>query len=443
MNFDLLIQKAKANNISEIEIYYQHNQGLNISLFNGIVDKNVLHNTTGIAVRGIYNGQMGYVSSENLNDDNIDYIIQKLIDNANILTSKEKSFIYEGSENYPQIKKIEANFSEISPQEKIDLLKRLENAIKAKDPRITSVGNCIYRETKVDTIIQNSKGLYLKKSNSYCMIYASAVAKDNSDVKSNGDYLIVNDFKEIDIDKLATNIVNKAVSLLNAQPIESKKYPVILENEVFASILGAFQSMFTGEAVLKKMTLLKDKLGQKIVSDMITIIDDPLSDEAFSQDAFDDEGVACYRKEIVTNGVLNTFLHNLKTAHALNAKSTGNGFKQGLNSPITVSSTNLFVQKGNTSLDDMIKSISEGVLITQVAGLHSGVNPVSGDFSLQSSGFLILDGKIVRPITLIVIAGNFLDMLNNVELVGDDLIFTNEQIGTPSIKIKSLQVSGK
>ena len=299
MNFDLLIEKAKQANITEIEIYYQHSKGLNISLFNGQVDKNVMHNTTGIAVRGMYNGQMGYVSSENLSDENIELIIKKLIDNASVLTSKEKSFIFSGSESYPEIKQTKALFLAISPQEKIDLLKKLEAKIKAKDLRITSVGNCMYQEAKVETIIQNSKGLYLEKSNSYCYVYASCVAKDNSDVKSGFDYLVVNDFNDIDIDKLATSIANKAGGLLNASPVLSKKYPLILENKVFADILGAFQPMFSGEAVLKKLTLLKDKLGEQIVSDKITLIDDPLFEESFLQSAFDDEGVSCYQKEII------------------------------------------------------------------------------------------------------------------------------------------------
>ncbi len=443
MNYELLIKKAKEKNITEVEIYSQHRQGLDISLFNGKVDKYVMNDTTGIAVRGIYENQMGYVSSENLNDDNIDFIIQKLKDNARALTSKEMGVIFEGSKSYPEVKSIDESFLKINPQEKIEVLKKLEETIKGKDPRITSLGHCIYKETKIDTIIKNSKGLNIAKSDSYCYIYASAVAKDNNDVKSYGDFFITNDFNQINIDEFSDNIVNRAVGLLNASPVDSKKYPVIFENKVFAEILGAYRSMFSGESVLKKVTLLKDKLGKQMVSDKITLIDNPISTESFSQSAFDDEGVGCYKKEIISKGVLKTFLHNLKTAKALNTQSTGNGFKQNLNSPVSVQSYNLFVQKGTTSPDEMIKSVDEGLLITGVAGLHAGVNPVSGDFSLQATGYLIENRKIMRPVNLIVVAGNFLDMLNKVELIGNDLVFTNQQIGAPSIKISQLQVSGK
>ncbi len=443
MNFDLLIEKAKAAQINEIEIYSQHVQGLNINLFNHKVDKYEMNNTTGLAVRGMYQNQMGYVSVENLDDDNMDFIITKIKDNASALTSHEMSFIFEGSETYPEIKPVKTDFISIDPNEKIELLKKLETTIKSRDPRITNISYCMYQESVVDTMIQNSKGLNLMKSESYCFIYASAVAKDNDDVKSHGDYIITNDFYSIDIYGLADRIVNRVVALLNATPVESKKYPIIFENRVFTEILKSFSSMFSGESVIKKLTLLTNKIGQKIVSEKITLIDDPLSTEAFSQNAFDDEGVSCYTKEIISNGVLNTFLHNLKTAKALNTTSTGNGFKDGLNGPVSVHTSNLMIKNGTTSVDEMIKSIDEGLLITSVAGLHAGVNPVSGDFSLQSSGFLIENKKISRPVTLIVVAGNFLDMLNLVEYVGDDLAFTMEQIGSPSIKISSLQVSGK
>jgi len=443
MNFDLLIKKATEANISEIEIYSQHKEGLNISLFNGEVDKYEMNKTTGIAFRGIYQNQMGYVSCEKLTDEDIDPIISKLIDNASVLTSHEQSFIFEGSDSYPEVKPVEASFLLIDPQVKIELLKKLEIAIKEKDPRITSIGHCMYRESSVETALKNSKGLNLAKSESYCFIYASAVAKDNNDVKSGGDYIIVKDFNQINIEELAANIVTKAVGLLNATPVESKKYPVIFENKVFADIIEAFQSMFFGDSVIKKLTLLKDKLGQLIVSDKITLVDNPLSTESFSQSAFDDEGVSCYKKEIISKGVLTTFLHNLKTAKALNTTTTGNGFKTGLNAPVSVGCHNLYIEKGDMSLDEMIKSIDEGLIITDVAGLHAGVNPVSGDFSLQSSGYLIENNQITRPVSLIVVAGNFLSMLNAVEFIGDDLVFTNSLIGAPSIKISSLQVSGK
>ena len=143
------------------------------------------------------------------------------------------------------------------------------------------------------------------------------------------------------------------------------------------------------------------------------------------------------------NGVFKSFLHNLKTARYHQTKSTGNGFKAGLTSPIGVSPTNLYLKPGNQSLDEMIAGVEKGLFITKCAGLHSGLNPISGAFNLQATGYLIENGKKTQPVTLIVVSGNFFEMLNEVEIVGNDLIKNLMGVGAPSIKVKSLMVSGK
>ena len=156
---------------------------------------------------------------------------------------------------------------------------------------------------------------------------------------------------------------------------------------------------------------------------------------------FDDEGVACYDKEVIKEGKFVTFLHNLKTAYYFKTESTGNGFKIGAN--VGVKGANLHIAPGKVDKQTMISSISEGLLITVLDGLHAGVNPISGDFSLKASGFLINNGKLTRPVSLIVIAGNFFSLLKEVETVGSDLYFSYYGVGSPSIKLAKIAVSGE
>jgi len=179
------------------------------------------------------------------------------------------------------------------------------------------------------------------------------------------------------------------------------------------------------------------------MSDKITIVDDPLHRDAINLQPFDDEGVACYRKTVVEKGVFKTLLHNLKTAKYFKTTSTGNGFKPSVAATVNVSGTNLLIEPGEKTLAQLVSETQEGLLITELAGLHAGANPITGDFSAQSSGFLIKDGKIDRPVNLIVVSGNFLKMMNDVESVGSDLKLGYNGIGTPSIKFVGLQVSGK
>ena len=158
---------------------------------------------------------------------------------------------------------------------------------------------------------------------------------------------------------------------------------------------------------------------------------------------FDDEGVATFKKELVSNGTLKTLLHNLKTANKDKVKSTGNGFKASYSSPVSVEPTNLYIKKGDLSLESLMENINEGIVITDFAGLHSGANSITGDFSLAAKGFYIKDGKREYPVEQITVAGNFFDLLKNIKLIGNDLKFPISSIGSPSVIVEGLSIAGK
>lgn len=442
MNYQLLIEKAKQAGIQEIEVYAQKHEGLEINIFKRRVEKNVLSKTEGLAVRGIYQGKMGYVSLENTGDDQIEFIINTIKENASLIGTTDEDVIYKGSAHYETLPAVDTSIKDVSPKVKIDLLLELENKLLSMDPRITDVDHCSYQEFINTTAIFNSQGLNLEKVESYALIYASVVAKEDQEVKNHGDYIIIKSLDDLSLEDFTKEIVSKAISKLHAEPVASKQYPVIIENRNFANLMMSFASMFSGESAVRNMTPLKDKLGQKIFGDNVNLINDPLYSGAISKCAFDDEGVACRKIDLVSNGVLNTLAHNLKTAKQLGTESTGNGFKMGLKAPVSVRPYNLYLAPGQVSFDEMVASMEEGLIIDSFQGLHSGVNPVNGDFSLQASGYLVINGKLARPVNLIVVSGNFLELLNQIEMLGNDLRFTYNRIGAPSIKV-NLSVSGK
>jgi PmbA protein len=197
------------------------------------------------------------------------------------------------------------------------------------------------------------------------------------------------------------------------------------------------------DSAQKGLSLLKDKEGEIIASELLTIVDDPLLDNGLGSAPFDDEGVATYRKEIISNGKLETLLHNLKTANKDNIKTTGNGFKSSYSSSVGVSPTNLFIQKGEYSLEELMNKLGEGVIITDFAGLHSGANSITGDFSLAAKGYYIKDGKKQYPIEQITVAGNYFDLIKDIKAIGDDLNFPMSSFGAPSILVNTLSIAGK
>lgn len=440
MNYQALISKAKDYGFSDIEIYEYVSKGMYISIYNSKVDKNELKDVKEISIRAIYNGKMAYLDIENTEED-LDYILNNLRENAEVLTTEEEFAIFAGSKEYPQVKSEENDFEKYKVSNRIDLLLKLESDIKAADKRIVFVALCGYQESETSVRIINSKGLDIKKENHFCSVAVQAVARENGDSQSAYDVEVKHRIEDLDLDRLRKEVVARTVSMLNAKPVLSKKYPVIIENKTMSRLFAAYQSIFSGESAIKKITPLLGKEDTQIISEKISIIDDPLKEDAIFIQPFDDEGVACYRKEVVANGVFKTFLHNLKTAKYFNTQSTGNGFKTG--SSIGVSGANIYIAPGNKTKEELIQSVDEGLLITTLEGLHAGVNPISGDFSLKASGFLIKQGKIDRAVTLIVISGNFFKLLNDVSDVGSDLIVRYNGIGAPSIKFNNVAVSGE
>lgn len=440
MDYKLLISKALEAGFSDFEIYANISTATTLSIFNGEVDRTEIKDSKNFTVRGIYNNKMAYLSFEN-EDEDLEKLIATLKANAQSLTTKEEYEIYPGDEKYPESRKLTGSFLNVSVGEKIDLLKALEKQIKAKDERIVNVPYCRYNEVVSKVQIVNSKGLDVTKENEYCYLILQAVAKENEQTQSAFEVEIALTYDELVKSDVANKVAEKAISKLNAKPVESKTYPVVFDNEAMADLFEVFTSFFSGEAAIKKLTPLLGKDGEKIFSEKITIIDDPLLEGSIDYEPFDDEGVACYKKEVVKDGVFKGLLHNLKTAKYFKTKTTGNGFKSGAN--VTVRGVNLHIAPGNKTQQELLEGIKEGLLITDLAGLHAGANPITGDFSAQSSGFLIEDGKITRPVNLIVVSGNFIKIMNNIADVGSDLKILPSGVGAPSIRFTGLPVSGK
>ena len=440
MNYKLLFEKAASANITDIEIYETDSKETVITMFNGKIDKNQISNTKSFTARAIYNGKMSYVQFENENED-VDDLINNLVENAKYVTSKKESFIYGGSDEYPQLSNNSDDFSSIPNSEKIALLNRLVEKIYGYSQYVHLIPELGYSEEEVTIKIVNSKGLNLTNTNAVAQIYLEVVAKQGEETKTSFYSQGVKHFKDFDVDKMASEAAKKSVDKLGGTPCESGSYPVIMDKGAMGNLLGAFVSMFSGESAMQNVSLLVGKENTKVMSEKVDIVEEPLNQEALFNRAFDDEGVACSNKYFVEKGVFKGFAHNLKTAHFFNTASTGNGYK-GVDG-ISVSGKNIYIKNGNSTVDELISSVDKGLLITDITGLHAGVNPISGDFSVQSTGFMIEHGKVTKPVTLIVVSGNFLKIMNDVEMIANDLTFSDRNVLSPSIKFGSLMVSGK
>ncbi|MCF7926536.1 MAG: TldD/PmbA family protein [Candidatus Izimaplasma sp.] len=436
MNFNNLFKLAKEKGIEDLQVYFSESTNFEIEVFKGELDKYQISDSASLKVKGIYDGKMGTVSTEKINEKEFEFLINSVIASAKEITSEDEVFIYEGDKKYKEVTGLFNNsIEEISAKQKIADTEKLEKIALDLDDRVKFV-QAFFGQGKTNVRIENSKGLKLEKLVNSGILGVYVITNNGEDQRTAFEYVQSNDYADFDLNDIAKKAVDKGVSLLGAKSIPSGQYEILLKNLASASLFAPHVTMFSAESVQKDVSLLKGKLNEKIGSEHITLVDDPFKKKSSKSGSFDDEGVATRYKKMVDKGELKTFLHNLKTAKKANTKSTGNGALDG------IKPSNFYFKSGSLEFDDAVKSMTKGLIITDLAGTHAGCNPVSGDFSLQASGFLVEDGKIIKPVSLITIAGNYLDLLKNVTGVCNDLRFNFGFIGSPSLKIKSLQVSG-
>jgi len=440
MRYDKFFELAKAKGITEAEINASTDSELSISLFQGEIDNYESSNSSSYILRGLYKGKMGAVISDSFNTKDIERYIDQIIENAKYIECDDPAVIFKGSEKYKRINTFNKELNSVSLDTKIAALFEIEKKIKSLDKRISEVESVSYCESISSHTIINSHGLKLNQKNNFYYYYGGAVAKENGQTKTGGKLFFDNDYSKFNIDEFVQDIVKEATEQLNGEACNSGAYKAVLAPDVVKSLLNAYLSSAIAEDVQKNSSLFINKLGKRVASSKVTVFDKPLSKNVFAR-YFDDEGVATYNKAIIKNGILQTYLYNLSSASKENRDSTGNGVVAGS----TVATDTWFVEMkpGKKSKEELYEEVENGVLITDVQGLHAGLNPRSGNFSLQSNGFLIKDGKKDRPLDIITISGNLVDLFNSVTTVGNDSKKFVSGFEVPSVIVKKLLVSGK
>lgn len=446
MLIDQIFAEGKKQGIQDMEVFYSAGSSLSLKVFQKELDGYSLSESEGLGLRGMYNGKMGYSYTEKVDETSIDLLVKNVKGNATIIDSDDEEYIFEGSKEYKKVDTFNPKLDEVEEAEKIKFVKQLEEEAFKIDNRIQSVETCVYGDGYGETIMSNTKGLYLHDKSNIAYTYVVVVAKENEDIKTGMAYRTGNDFSKFNPKDIAEEAVKEALSMLGAKSVKSGDYPVVIRNNAAADLLEAFEGIFSAENVQKNLSLLKGKLNEQIGSEKFTLVDDPFMEGGLASRSFDGEGVASKYKKVVDKGVLKTYFHNLKTAKKDGVETTGNASKSSYKSSVGIAPSNFYVEKGEKTLEEMISDMEKGILITELQGLHSGLNSVSGDFSLAALGYEIKDGKIAKAVEQITVAGNYFELLKNIEETGSDLKFGlpgEAYIGSPSLKIKKLAIAGE
>ena len=438
MKYDIYFEEAKNKNITELELSISKSYSLSFSWFRGELESYSTSYTTSLSARGTYNGKAGYANTEKIDRDSISYILDKIKENASVNNSSDEVIIFKGSPKYHKKNVYNPALSKISTDEKIALLKELERLILKADSHISDV-ELSYSEGIDEYKLMNSYGLNLQSKANYLAISVQVVATgEDGETKTGYKTFIDNNLDKFNLSEFVEDVVDKTISQLNGKPCVSKKYKAVLNPNVTAALMGFFISNAIADEVQKNTSLFKGKLHQLVASKKVTIEERPLDKNVFFR-YFYDEGVATYNKKIVNRGVLETYLYNLATAKKDGVESTGNGYRGS--GKVGTSTGNVVLKPGKKSEQELFELIGDGIYITEVEGLHAGMNAQSGNFSLQARGYLIENGKRGKPVCLITIAGNLFDLFKDIKEVGSNSEIVGEST-SPSVYIKKLAVSG-
>ncbi|MBQ9519670.1 MAG: TldD/PmbA family protein [Firmicutes bacterium] len=439
-----LLAAAAEKGFESAEFFYQSSRSRKINVFGGKIEKYQDSNVGGCSFRGLYNGNMGYYYSESLDESEIDNILEMAAANAVLIENDDKEFIFDGRDAvYTKVNTFDASLTDITAEELADFALGLEKAVYSADKRVVNVLASTITTGESYISIGNTAGLDISEHSNYAFGFADCVAEENGMTKENGEFAFYTKKSMLDPEALAKAAVQKTVAMLGADSVESGSYKVIIKNEAMADLLDCYTGNFYGENVQKGFSLLKGRTGEKIASELITLTDDPHLDGGLSTTAFDSEGVPTRRNTLIENGVLKMFLHNLKSAAAADEEPTGNGFKQSFKGTVGISATNLYIKNGDKEFAELCKIMQNGLIITELSGLHSGANSISGDFSLLASGYKVQNGEIISPVEQITAAGNFYDLLNMAKAVGNDLKFNSGAVGSPSVLFDEISIAGK
>jgi PmbA protein len=440
-----LFTEGEKLGFADLELYYEKQETFSCKIFKGEVDGYQSSAVNGVSVRGLYNGNMGYAYTEKLDAESIPFLLNSIRENAPLIEGDLEELFTDNRAEYKEIDFYSEELEKVSADEKIAFMKEVEKKIYDYDERVYQTGIVKIQNQSIERALFNNRGMNLSDRNNSLYVLISVIVKDGEETKSDYYFKITKDFSELDTDEVAKEAVEKSLSYLGEKAHENKTYQIILKNTVAAALIATFVSSFSAEAVQKGQSRLIGKLHEQIASELITLRDDPFLPEGTQSSAFDSEGVPTRQMDIVEDGKLTSYFHNLKTAKKDGVSPTGHGYKPSYKGTIGVNPSNFYIVPSGHSYEKLYEELSEGVIITDLAGLHSGADAVSGDFSLAANGFFVKDGKIAGPTTLMTIAGNFFDVLEDIEQVASDLEFSPMggagYIGSPSLKLKGLAVT--
>lgn len=409
----------------EIEAYASRTRETDVKVFDADVESLTVAERSGVGVRVLSGGRQGFAWAGSLDADVIETAVAEARDNAEFATPDEWQGVATPDDvagrSAPELDLWREELAAVPTEDKVALALETDAATRAADPRVRGVESAGYGDAMVESAIANSLGVTATGARTTCSCAAFALAGEGAATQTGYGFSAGRAFTDLDPAVAARDAATRAVRLLGASQPRSRHLPVVLDPLVSRSLLMILGAALGGEAVLKGRSMFVGREGEQIAAPHVTLSDDPTDPDAFGAAAHDSEGVPTRRNELVRDGVLRGFLHDTATGRRSGAGTTGSAIRGGFASTPTPGARALALVPGSRSPDEILAGAGEALYVQSVSGVHSGTNPVSGDFSVGAEGLMVRDGAFAEPVREVTIASTLPRMLLDLAEVGADV----------------------
>ncbi|MDE0065815.1 MAG: TldD/PmbA family protein [Acidimicrobiaceae bacterium] len=427
----------------QVEVFVAEELETEVRAYAGEVESFTSARSQGIGVRVVANGRQGYAYAGTLDPAALSETLQEARDNASFAEADEFNGVAEPDGVDPvEFDLFDPSLDDFSTDDKVALAVELERCTLGADQRIAGIETAEYADTRCESAIATSTGITSTSRETGCYLATYAMAEAAGETQTGFGYSIGRGPESLDVELAASEAAERATRLLGATKPQTSKLTVILDPWVTAQLLGIIGGTLSGDAVQRGRSFFADRVGEQVAVDDFCLVDDATNVDAFTASAVDGEGLATRPNSLIDSGVLRGFLHNSYTARRGATSSTGSAVRAGFKGAPGVGSQALALRPGTHSQQELIAGIDDGLLVQGVSGLHSGVNPVSGDFSTGAEGLRIRKGALAEPVREITIASTLQRILLDVTEIGDDLQWLPMSAAGVSLVVADVMMSG-
>ncbi|HKG36169.1 MAG TPA: TldD/PmbA family protein, partial [Solirubrobacterales bacterium] len=416
------VEAATAGGASEAEAWAEGSRSREVRVHDGDVESLTEASGRGVGVRAWIGTRTGYAYGTDLSEAGLAELGEAAVGAARVADEDESSAAPEpaGEQASPIEGLRDDGVARTGTAEVIDLAKEVERVALGRDDRVTSVEEVVYVDEDTDAAIATSRGVSGTYGASVAYSFLQAMATQDGEVQTGLGFGVGRSPGQLDAKAIGADAGDEAASMLGATKPQSRSCPVVLSDRVTASFVGFIGGALCADEVQRGRSPFADRLGDELASRALVLADDGTDPGGLASAPFDGEGTPRGRTPLVAEGKLLAYLHDSYTARRGGATSTGNASRSSYRSPPSVSPSNLMLEPGELTLEQLIAEAADGVYITEVAGLHSGVNPVTGRYSIGATGRAIHDGALGEPLREFTIAGDLLGTLAAVQAVGSE-----------------------